>query len=254
MPDAPLRQLDEKLEGFDGSSSPRPRTLPQQIADDLARDILQGRVQSGQRVGEAEMASRYGTSRGPIRDAIRELEKLGLVDIFPRRGAFVAKIDNNAICDMFNVMAHLMGLAARYCALVASAEGLAEIDQRISAIESLSNEPDCDPVSFALASGRAGAALGRICGSVVLGRSLADAMNQTFWYLIFREHALDYLSIERRQAVAVHWRAISDFIHGSDALAAERSARELLYENRNETLKRLSIPGSAPLDEKLLIG
>ena len=57
-----------------------PLSLPKQIAEDVARRILAGEVTSGQRLNEIELAHRYGVSRGPIRDAIRELT-LSLIHI-----------------------------------------------------------------------------------------------------------------------------------------------------------------------------
>ena len=62
-------------------------TTGEQIAKQLGQDILQGRYAPGQRVGEQAVAEAFALSRGPVRDALRILERQGLVEIRPRRGA-----------------------------------------------------------------------------------------------------------------------------------------------------------------------
>src|SRR5437870_2058546 len=61
----------------------RARTIPEQIADHLGGAIVAGDYRSGERVREQEIAGLYGVSRGPVREAIRALERRGLVEFFP---------------------------------------------------------------------------------------------------------------------------------------------------------------------------
>lgn len=232
---------------------PRTLTLPEQIAEDIARRIVGGELEAGNKIGEVALAQRYGVSRGPIRDAIRELEKSGFVQIFPRRGAFIGRIDAKTVCDMFNVVASITGLAARYCALFCDDDGLLEIRARLRALQEIAADANCTPNAFAVASGRIGAAIGRNCQSDVIRRTMADAFNQTLWALIFREHAADYTTQERRSAVADHWRRIIDRIEAKDDGQAERLARELLYDNRDETIRHLRMPGGEFLEERRLV-
>ena len=145
---------------------PRPTlTLPEQIAEDVARGILSGVVAPGERLSEIALAARYGVSRGPIRDAIRELTRSGLTKMSPRRGAFVAQIDSNAMCEMYNVVAGVMGLAAQYCALFSGFTGRTELSARVDDLEALATNENCSPQNFALGCGRIGGALGRNCSS-----------------------------------------------------------------------------------------
>ena len=58
----------------------------EQVAKQLGQDILQGRYAAGQRIGEQAVAEMFSLSRGPVRDALRILERQGLVEIRPRRG------------------------------------------------------------------------------------------------------------------------------------------------------------------------
>ena len=54
--------------------------------------IMTGAVAPGDRLVETELSERFGTSRGPVRDAFKELEQSGLVVSVPRRGTFVATL------------------------------------------------------------------------------------------------------------------------------------------------------------------
>ena len=91
-------------------------TTGEQIAKQLGQDILQGRYAPGQRVGEQAVAEAFALSRGPVRDALRILARQGLVEIRPRRGAFVVELALNDVADIFNVRCALLSLAARYLA------------------------------------------------------------------------------------------------------------------------------------------
>jgi DNA-binding GntR family transcriptional regulator len=231
----------------------RPRSLPEQIADDVARRILAGTLAAGRRIGEEDLAQHYGVSRGPVRDAFQVLQRQGLVQVLPRRGTFVALIDNDFLCDLFNIRAALVALSAAYCAMLATETGREEIADRVVALERLTEDPDCDPRRFALGNGRIGAALGRNCGSFALKASLVEGNNGIVWAIIFREHIVDYVTPMRRDRVVAQWRAVLDCIFSQDPESAESGAREILLENRDEVLSRLSIPGASPPDRRRLL-
>jgi DNA-binding GntR family transcriptional regulator len=66
-----------------------PQTLSHQIRDTLVRQIVSGELEPGERLVETRVAATFGTSQAPVREALRELETFGLVEIKPRRGTFV---------------------------------------------------------------------------------------------------------------------------------------------------------------------
>ena len=90
----------------------RPVGLGVQIAEILKIAILEGEFKGGEQLVEQDLQARFGVSRSPLREAFRELEKLGLADIIPRRGTFVRRISRKDIEDSFPVRAALEGLAA----------------------------------------------------------------------------------------------------------------------------------------------
>lgn len=79
---------------------------------ELKRKILTGEIAADTRLMEIKLSERMNVSRTPIRDAIRQLAKDGLVTIEPRRGAYVSKISVKDLVDVFEVREDLEGLAA----------------------------------------------------------------------------------------------------------------------------------------------
>jgi DNA-binding GntR family transcriptional regulator len=95
----------------------RPPTRAQQIQAALADDILHGRIAPGAALDETRLATAFGVSRTPIREALRQLEAIGLAEARPHRGAVAAAIPERRLDEMFAVMAELEALCARWSAL-----------------------------------------------------------------------------------------------------------------------------------------
>lgn len=83
------------------------------IAEQLQRLIYGGEIEPGERLNEAALALRMGTSRGPIREAIRVLAGIGLVLAVPNRGVFVREISVREMAEIYELRALLLGFAAR---------------------------------------------------------------------------------------------------------------------------------------------
>ena len=88
------------------------RPLRELVYLELKRKILTGEITADTRLMEINLSERMNVSRTPIRDAIRQLAKDGLVTIEPRRGAYVSKISIKDMVDVFEVREDLEGLAA----------------------------------------------------------------------------------------------------------------------------------------------
>ncbi len=92
------------------------RTLREKVAALLREAIIQQKIKPGERITELEIASRYGLSRTPIREAFRQLESEGFLKIVPRKGAIVAELNEKDIQDFYEIKAVLEGYAARIAA------------------------------------------------------------------------------------------------------------------------------------------
>lgn len=87
------------------ANAPRPETVADRIATLLREAIAAGVLAAGTALRQDELATRFGFSRMPIRDALRLLEAEGIVAIHPTRGAFVAAMDATEIGEIYAVRA-----------------------------------------------------------------------------------------------------------------------------------------------------
>jgi DNA-binding GntR family transcriptional regulator len=87
-------------------------SLPALVQVEIEQLILRGELAIGQRINESELAVRFGTSRGPIREALRALEESRLVRSEKNRGVFVREIsvaEADEIYDVREVLDQLIG-------------------------------------------------------------------------------------------------------------------------------------------------
>lgn len=89
-----------------------PRTRTEALRLQLADEIVSGALEPGTPLDEQDLAGRFGVSRTPVREAIRQLSASGLVSVRPHRGAVVALPTPRQLNDMFEAMAELEGLCA----------------------------------------------------------------------------------------------------------------------------------------------
>ena len=88
------------------------KTLHEDIADTLRKLIITGKLKEGEKVNENELCASMGTSKTPLREALRVLSVEGLIKLVPNRGAYVRKPTLEQIKEMFDVMSVLEGLSA----------------------------------------------------------------------------------------------------------------------------------------------
>lgn len=103
------------------------KPLREMVYEELKLQILTGGIVPGTRMMEVELAEEMGVSRTPIREAIRKLEKEGLVTIEPRRGAYASRISTEDMVEILEVRQDLEGLAAFFAATRMSKENLEEL-------------------------------------------------------------------------------------------------------------------------------
>ncbi|MBP0615090.1 GntR family transcriptional regulator [Jiella mangrovi] len=115
-------------------------TLSEDLRATLEEMIVAGSLSPGERLDEAELASRFGMSRTPVREAVKSLVAMGLLEMRPRQGVTVATISIPVLLEMFQMMAALEGLCAKLAArraTISERRALREIHSRL--IQSLSD-------------------------------------------------------------------------------------------------------------------
>lgn len=118
-------KIDKEVEEL----GPESRVLSHAIASDVREGILLGKYLPGTRVRQDELAERYGTSRIPVREALRDLESEGLIVVIPNKGAWIAKLDIRECVEIYKIRELIEPLA-----LSESVKGMSD-----STIEHLSN-------------------------------------------------------------------------------------------------------------------
>jgi DNA-binding GntR family transcriptional regulator len=107
-------------------------TVYQRVHERLRADILAGRLAPGTRLKIQDLATRYGLSHMPVREALQQLQGEGLVVMAPNRGATVRRMDAQFIRNIFGIREALEGYLTRQAAVVLGAEDIA----RLRAIQS----------------------------------------------------------------------------------------------------------------------
>lgn len=90
--------------------------LREQVKDVLLQRIVSGELEPGERLVETRIAQELGTSQAPVREALRDLELLRLVESEPFRGARVRVFGEEEMIEVYPVRASLEELAARLAA------------------------------------------------------------------------------------------------------------------------------------------
>jgi DNA-binding GntR family transcriptional regulator len=96
MADSVERTPAVVLDGEAGKGRPR----GQQVVEILRSAIIMGSYEPGERLIEATLSTELGTSRGPVREALRQLENEGLVMSFPYRGAIVVGVSDDEVQEV----------------------------------------------------------------------------------------------------------------------------------------------------------
>lgn len=111
------------------------KQLWEAVADQLRDEILDGRLGAGERLVEAELAERFGVSRGPIRDALQELARTGLAVDLPRRGTFVSSLTERDLEDVYVIRRAIEEAAVRLTIDRADDTDVAAIFEALAAAE-----------------------------------------------------------------------------------------------------------------------
>lgn len=214
------------------------RTLRQAVADEIHGLITSGALEPGERLIEDRLAAQLGVSRNPVREAIRLLESTGLVEVRPRRGAYVTSVDVEDLVQVLQLRAVLEGYAAAQAAEHRTAEDLAAVRRWIT--EGRAATKDGDIVRSAECHRSFHLEIERMAGNRYLAEVSEPLRNRT--ELVFS------LLIEQRGRVT--WsehEAIVKAIAAGDAAGAERAVSRHLGRVQAELMQR-------PPDERLAPG
>jgi phosphonate utilization transcriptional regulator len=117
-------------------------SLPALVQTEIEQMILRGELGVGQRVNESDLATRFGTSRGPVREALRALEECGLVRSEKNRGVFVREISIAEADEIYDVREALDELIGRRLAQQVTAQQLAALKSLLAEMDAATGADD----------------------------------------------------------------------------------------------------------------
>jgi phosphonate utilization transcriptional regulator len=117
-------------------------SLPALVQVEIEQLILRGDLAVGQRINESELATRFGTSRGPIREALRALEESRLVRSEKNRGVFVREISVGEADEIYDVREALDQLIGQRVAERATPEQLRDLETVLAEMDGATAKQD----------------------------------------------------------------------------------------------------------------
>ena len=216
------------------SGAPLTFSLPEQIAARLSERITAGTYAPGRRVMEQEVSAEFGVSRGPVREALRLLEKDGLVTILPRRGAQVTRLSIAEVREIFDIRAALNGLRDRQIA-----EGpdrvqlLPVLEQAVERLAQLARRRgDADEYVETVFE------LNQMLNDSVPNRRLRAILSSLALQTL-RYSRLGLSTPERRLQSVGNWQRLVKAVREGDGLEAQRAAEQRVLDSRDAAIAEL---------------
>ena len=202
--------------------------LRRRLKEELLRRFLGGPYEPGERLVELRIAEEFGTSQGPVREALRELEATGLVTNIPRRGTYVSEVMGEGLREIYTVRGALEEQATR----IVTARHLADLSSLQREVDGMRD------------AALAGETDGVVDHSVRFHRAIMQAAGNRLLLNIWQS-----LQIETRTTITMlvegldlveiadSHQPIIDAIASGDAETAARVARE-----HQDYFERLPVP------------
>ena len=193
----------------------------------LREDILNGKYKEHEELREVAIGEELGVSRTPVREAFRQLELEGLIQIVPNRGAYVTGITAKDVKDIYMIRSLLEGLCARLATEKITKEQLEEMEENIYLADFHASKGHMD--QMAELDNRFHDILYEACDSKMLEHTLRD-----YHQYVLRVRQKTLSTNTRGRASNDEHRQIMEAIKEKDADRAEQLAnRHILnaYEN-----------------------
>lgn len=190
-------------------------------------DILSGKYKEHEELKEVAIGEELGVSRTPVREAFRQLELEGLIQIIPNKGAYVTGITTKDVKDIYIIRSLLEGLCARWATEYITEEQMEELEENIYLAEFHAQKGHSE--QMADLDNRFHEVLYESCHSKMLEHQLRD-----FHQYVLRVRRKTLSNDERSSKSNAEHKLIMEAIKGHDAPKAEMLANQHMinaYEN-----------------------
>lgn len=202
-------------------SEPRkPPTLKEHVVQWLTNAIVSGQIKPGERLFEAHLAEKFRISRAPIREALHELQQLGLAVSRPRHGISVVKLDEEDLQKINSLRVVLEAEALRLCKANLTPEAEEKLERLVRKMESGKPLPAVDAMLLDLEFHRA---IWQMTGNEFLEKFLTSLTAPLFAQLV-----LLMPKEERARKVVASHLSLMEFIQGKIDRPAEEIMLDLL--------------------------
>lgn len=198
----------------------------------IREDILSGKYVQNEELKEIAIGNELGVSRTPVREALRQLELEGLVNIIPNKGAYVTGISKKDIQDIYIIRSYLEGLCARWACEHITEKQLEEMDEIIYLSE-FHSEKEHHQQLLEL-DNRFHDILYEASNSKILDHVLTD-----FHHYVQRVRKVTLSSMKRAKNSNIEHRAIVEALKKKDQDKAEL----LAHEHMMNTIQNISEQG-----------
>ena len=212
-------------------------TLPMLVQEEIERLIMTGELSPGSRLNETELAERFGTSRGPVREAVRALEEVGLVRNEKNRGGFVREISVEEADEIYELREALEDIIGQRVARRADPALLARLGDLVDQMAVLANAGQAKEY----------AALNLKFHSALLDAAASNKLTETYRRLVKELHLFRMRALTDGGGLNVsapEHRAIVEAIASRDPMRAGQALRRHVAASRSRMLR--AVRGAPP--------
>lgn len=206
-----MQEYDLKQEVSDKYS------LRGRVFNRVREDILSGKYKENDELKEIAIGEELGVSRTPVREAFRQLELEGLIQIIPNKGAYVTGITMDDVKDIYMIRSKLEGLCASWATEHITKEQLEEMEENIYLAKFHAEKGHFDQMSSL--DSRFHEIMYEACNSKMLEHLLKD-----FHQYVRRVRNKTLSTVERGLASNMEHQAIMEAIRDNNPEEAERLA------------------------------
>lgn len=205
--------------------------LHHQVAETLRQQLAGGALKPGDRLIEMRIARQMGVSQTPVREALRLLEREGLVEHRPRRGVYVTRLSAHDIDEIYSLRCALESLAIRRAMRSMTAVDLTGIEGIVAAMEAAARDGDADGlVALASRFHEAICALSRHGRLLSMWRSIVAQTRHV-------STTAGHLYVAHLPTEAAYHRDVLNAMRTGDPDAAERAIQEHFHQAGHQFLR-----------------
>lgn len=192
-------------------------SLRGRVFQKLRDDILDGKYEEHEELREISIGEEFGVSRTPVREAFRQLELEGLIQIVPNKGAYVTGITAHDVRDIYMIRSKLEGLCARWAVENITKELMDELEENVYLSEFHANKGHFE--QMAELDTRFHEILYEACNSKMLKHQLTNLHQY-----VMRVRKKTLSTVQRSTASNKEHKMIMEAIQEKDADRAEQLA------------------------------